>query len=147
MRGGGGNHSHFKLGMVLRLGSYTSLTKFRSDSYLLPVLRLSLLVFCGLRYVSNISCRTFLRNHALQPLQTWYGASAKGSICRLPNSGPPVIYFLFYDLVYFPTKHGNVTSFRGTLLGYTKWVVTHKLSCFQRVCMAKSYDRTQNFDL
>ena len=31
------HHSHFKLGMVLLLGSYTLLTEFRSTSYLLPV--------------------------------------------------------------------------------------------------------------
>ena len=54
-------------------------------------------------FVTNIFCRTFFSNHASQPLHTWYGTSAKGLTRRLPNSGPPVIYFLFHDLVYFPT--------------------------------------------
>ena len=43
----------------------------------------------------------FLGNHASQPLKTWYGALARGPTRHLPNSGSPVIYFLFYDLVQF----------------------------------------------
>ena len=44
---------------------------------------------------------TFLSNHASQPLQTCDGVSARGPTRHLADSGPPVIYFLFYDLVYF----------------------------------------------
>ena len=53
--------------------------------------------------VTNIFRRTFLSNHASQPLQTWYDASSRGPTGCLLNSEPPVIYFLLYDLVYFPT--------------------------------------------
>ena len=51
--------------------------------------------------VTNIFHHVFLSNHASQPLQTWYGALAKGPTIRLPNSGPPVIYFLFPSLVHY----------------------------------------------
>ena len=44
---------------------------------------------------------TFLSNHDSQPLLTWYGALARGPTCRLLNSGPLVIYFLFPNLVHF----------------------------------------------
>ena len=64
-------------------------------------------------YVTNIFVALF---HASQPLQTWYGASAKGPARHLPNSGPPVIYYLFHDLVYFQTLHGQVQNFRRTFL-------------------------------
>ena len=37
----------------------------------------------------------FLSNHASQPLQTWYGASSRDPTLGLPNSCPPVNYFLF----------------------------------------------------
>ena len=74
-------------------GSYTSITEFRSASYLLPVLRPSL--FSYIPSVTSIFRGTLLRNHASQPLQTWYCASARGPTRRLPNSGPPVIYFFF----------------------------------------------------
>ena len=37
--------------------------------------------------VTNIFRHTFVSNHALQPLQTWYGALARGPTCRLLNSG------------------------------------------------------------
>ena len=53
--------------------------------------------------VSNIFRCTFLSNHASQPLQTWYGALARGPTRRLPNSILPGIYFPFYDLAYFLT--------------------------------------------
>ena len=36
------HHSHFKLGIVLRLGSNMLLTEFKSASYLLPVVRLTI---------------------------------------------------------------------------------------------------------
>ena len=55
--------------------------------------------------VANICQCTFLSNHASQPLQTWYGASARGPTRGLPNSRQPFIYFLFFDFVYFPTLH------------------------------------------
>ena len=66
--------------------------------------------------VTNTFCRTFLSNHALQPLETRYGASPRDPTCRLPNSGPPLIYFLFYDLVYFPTFLLVSNIFRRTFL-------------------------------
>ena len=49
--------------------------------------------------LTNIVCLIFLINHASQPLQNWYGASAKGPTHRLQNSGSPVVYFLFYDIL------------------------------------------------
>ena len=51
--------------------------------------------------VNNIFRRTFLSNHASQPIQTWYGASGRGPTSRLPNWGPPAIYFLFPGSVHF----------------------------------------------
>ena len=47
-------------------GFYASVTEFRSTNYLLPVLRLRL--FSDILFVTNIFCRTFLSNHASQPL-------------------------------------------------------------------------------
>ena len=77
------------------------LTEFRSASYLLPVLQLGL--FSDILSVTNIFRHAFFNSHASQPLQTWYGALARGPTGCLPNSGQPVIYFLFYNLVYFLT--------------------------------------------
>ena len=105
--------------------SYRSLTKFRFASYLLPVLRLGL--FSDIPSVTNIFQHTLLSYHASQPLQTWYGISARGRTCCLQNSGPPFVYFLFYDLVYFPTEHGNMANFCHTLRGSTMWLV--KICC------------------
>ena len=81
------------------LGSYRSLTKFRSASYLLSVLQLW---FSYMSFVINIFCCTFVSNHASQTLQTWYGVSSWSPTQRILNSGPPVIYFLFYHFVYIP---------------------------------------------
>ena len=64
-------------------------------SSVLPSVRPSVLCL-----LTNIFRHTFLSNHVLQPLQTWCGASAMGPTCHLPNSHPPVIYFLFYNLLY-----------------------------------------------
>ena len=55
--------------------------------------------------VPNIFHHTFLSNHASQPLQTWYGALARGPTSQLPNSGLPVIYFLFHDMAHLWTHH------------------------------------------
>ena len=95
-------------------------TEFRSASYLLPVLWLGL--FSNILFITNIFRHIFLSYHVSQLLQTWYGASTRGPTHCLLNSGLPVIYFLFYNLVYFQTWHGNVANFHPTLLGYTKWV-------------------------
>ena len=35
--------------------------------------------------ITNFFRHTFLSNHASQPLQTWYGTSARAPTCRLPN--------------------------------------------------------------
>ena len=51
--------------------------------------------------LSNVSSSTFLSNHASQPLQTLYGALARGPTSCLLNSGQPVIYFLFPGSVHF----------------------------------------------
>ena len=71
--------------------------------------------------VTNISRRTFLSNHALQPLQTWYGTSDRGPKRRLSNSGPPLIYFLFDDLVYFPTSYLLPVSRLGSFVDSASW--------------------------
>ena len=77
-----------------------SLNRFRPGSYQLPVLRHSL--FSNILSLTNIFHHSFLNNHASQPLQTWYGAFARGPTYRIPNSDPPVICFLVYNVVYFP---------------------------------------------
>ena len=59
--------------------------------------------------VTSIFRCTFLSNHASQQLQTWYGASARSPTFCLLNSHPPVIYFLFYDLVFF-SRHKSLFS-------------------------------------
>ena len=51
--------------------------------------------------VTNIFRRTFLSNHTLQPLQIDMVHWAWGPTSHLPNSNPPVIYFLFPGLVHF----------------------------------------------
>ena len=66
--------------------------------------------------VTIIFNRIFLSNHASQLLQTWYGALARCATSSLPNSCPPFIYLLFYDLVYFSTLHGQVPNFRHIFL-------------------------------
>ena len=81
-------------------------------------LRLSL--FFDIPSITNIFCRYFLSSHASHPLQTLYGALARSPTHCLPNSGPPVIYFLFFDLVYCPTLHCKMANFCRTLQGYTK---------------------------
>ena len=53
--------------------------------------------------VTSIFCHSFLSNHASQPLNTWYVVLARVPTCRLPNTGLPLICFLFNDLVYFRT--------------------------------------------
>ena len=55
--------------------------------------------------IMNIFHCTFLNNHVSQLFQTWYGALARGPTRRLPNSGPPVIYFLFLGSVHFWILH------------------------------------------
>ena len=55
--------------------------------------------------VINIFRTTFLSNHTSQSLQTWYDASARVPTRRFPNSGPPVIFFLFPGSVQFWTLH------------------------------------------
>ena len=86
----------YKLGMVLWLGDL-------HVAYLIQIRQLS--TSCFTTSFSNIPWSsakfrsTFLSNHASQPLQTWYGASARGPTRRLPNSRPPVIYFLFQIFV------------------------------------------------
>ena len=78
-------------------GSYTSLTKLTSASYLFPVLRLSL--FSDITWSRNF-CHTFLGNHASQQLETCYGASARDPTNHLPNFRRSVIYFPFYDFIF-----------------------------------------------
>ena len=71
-------------------------------------------VICYFRSV----CPSF-RHNASQPLQT-YGASARGPTCHLPNSGLPVIYFLFYDSSLFSDiTYINMANCCQTLQGYT----------------------------
>ena len=53
--------------------------------------------------VTNIFRRAVFSNRASQPLQPWYDVSAMGHTFGLSNSDPPLIYFQFYDLIYFPT--------------------------------------------
>ena len=111
------HHSLFRLGMVLQLGVYMSLTESTSTSYLLHVLRFGL--FSDITWSSEKFRHTYLSNHALQPLQTWYGASPRGLTCCLQNLHLPLIYFLFYNLVYFLTYHVQAPNFCCTLRGYT----------------------------
>ena len=87
--------SGFFIPLLRKRRGYTGLALSVLPSVFLPVLSFVL------PSVANIFRRIFLSNHASQPLQTWYGVSARGSTRRLWNSGPRVIYFLFYDLVYF----------------------------------------------
>ena len=61
--------------------------------------------------ITNVFRRTFLNNHASQPLQTWYGALAKGSTRPLSNSGPPVIYFQFPGSIHFWTLHLGIALY------------------------------------
>ena len=61
--------------------------------------------------VTNIFRHISLTNHGSHPSETWYGTSRKGPKRRLPNSGAPVIYFLFPDLVNFWTLHDTVHNF------------------------------------
>ena len=58
--------------------------------------------------VTNIFRRTFLSNHASHPLQTWYGASARGPSRRVPNTGPPVNLLPVLRLSLF-SRHNMVT--------------------------------------
>ena len=82
-----------------------------SSSVIIPPLRrtggYTVLAPSVLPSVTNIFHHIFLSNHASQPLQTWYGASARGPTGCLSNLGPPVIYLLVYDLVYFLTSLCN----------------------------------------
>ena len=72
--------------------------------------------------VTTIFRCTFLSNHASQPLQTWYVASARGPTHCVWNSCPPVIYSLFPGSLHFSTLHlGNINK-----RGYTQWVKTHR---------------------
>ena len=70
----------------------------RREGY--TVLALSILLSI-LPSVTNIFCCSFFRNHASQPLQTWYGALARGPTHGLPNLGPPIIYFLLAGSAHF----------------------------------------------
>ena len=54
--------------------------------------------------------RTFLSNHASQPFQTCYGALTRGHTGYLPNSGLPVIYFLFHGSVHFWILHLGIAG-------------------------------------
>ena len=49
----------------------------------------------------------------------WYFKSHP--TCRLPNSSPPVIYFLFPDLVHTWTPHDTVHNFRHIFLRNHSW--------------------------
>ena len=88
--------SHIYITLLRRRGWYT-------------VLALSLLSSV-LPSLSNIFRRNFLSNRASQSLQTWYGTSARGPTRRLPNSGPPLIYFLFPCSVHFWTLHLEISG-------------------------------------
>ena len=70
----------------------------------------TILALSVLTSITNIFCHTFLGNHASQPLQTWYGALARGPICHLLNSGLPAIYFLFPGLVHFLMLHLGIAG-------------------------------------
>ena len=70
----------------------------------------TILALSVLPSVPNIFRRTFLDNHASQPLQTWYDALTRGSTRHLPNSGPPVIYFLFPGSVHFLSLHLRIAG-------------------------------------
>ena len=82
-----------------RKSYYTPALKKRVYSVLglsiLPSVRLSAGPFVCPSVCNQYFCRTSLINHALQPIQTWYGALARGPTGCLRNSGPPAIYFLF----------------------------------------------------
>ena len=73
-------------------------------------IRYTVLALSVLLSVINIYCHTFLSNHASQSLQIWYCALARGPMCRLPNSGPPVIYFLFPSPVHCWTVHLGIAG-------------------------------------
>ena len=88
------HHNHLRLGMVLWQGVLQV-----AEGIQVVQLRL----FSDIPIITNIFPHTFLSNHASQPLQTWYSTLSSGPTRCLLNSGLPVIYFLFYDLVYFPT--------------------------------------------
>ena len=88
--------------------------------------------------VRNNSFRgTFLSNHASHSLKTWYGASARDPTHRLPNSGPPVIYFLFPGSVHFWTLHLGIA-------GYTQSVKIHRFLVLF-VCVSLKSDRRRKF--
>ena len=93
--------------------TYFKLITFSIPAYLnfffIPKLgrrgRYTALALSFLLSLTNIFHHTFLSNHASQPFQTWYGASARGLTSCLPNSGLPVVYFLFPGSVHFWTLH------------------------------------------
>ena len=74
--------------------SYMLLTESTSASYLLSVLKLSL--YSDITWSSAKFLLHFFQQPCITPLQTSYGALARG-----PNSGGQGIYLLYYD--YFPT--------------------------------------------
>ena len=78
-------------------GPTFTLTKIMSASYLILVLRLSLFSVHNKYFPWHFSQLPYIK------LQTWYGALTRGPTRSVWNSGLPVIYFLFYDLVCFPT--------------------------------------------
>ena len=87
--------------------------------------RYTVLALSVLPSITSIFCYTFLSNHASQPFQTWYGASARGPTHRSRNSGPPVIYFLFPGLVHFWSLHLGMGG--GGLYSLSKNL---QISCF-----------------
>ena len=84
---------------------------FLSYIYYTPLRRrggYTVLALSILLSLTNVYGSTFLSNHASQPLQTWYGALARGPTSCLLNSGPPVIYFPFPGSVHFWTLHFGI---------------------------------------
>ena len=88
--------------------------------------------------LTNIFCCTFLTNYASQSLQTWYGALARVPTRRLPNLGLQLISFLFYDLVYFLTLHGNMTNFLSHFVGVYQVSSYSQISCF--LCRGQDFE-------
>ena len=71
-------------------------------------LKLGMVSNLGLPWLTstwNLVWLATLAYHGLHPLETWYGTSCWDPSHSLPNSGLPVIYFLFPDLVQFWTMH------------------------------------------
>ena len=58
--------------------------------------------------VTDIFHHIFHSNHSSHPREIWYATSSRGPTCCLPNSGLPVIYFLFHVLLHFWALHDTV---------------------------------------